>query len=407
MSISRALAEAAAMVDQKAKIERYKALQIESLSAGRVDDLKQFIEHIVGEDVPLVASRQVLTDMAAGLSSLGPEALKEVGLFAVESIHPRVTSFEEQVSVIREALATLYEAEEDWTNAAKMLSGIPLDSGIRVLEDNYKVEKYIKISMLYLQDDESVSAETFINRASLLIDEDTPPALKLQHKVCYARILDAKRKFLEAATRYYQLSQLSNRTFGAMTVSEDELTTALTMAAKCAILAPAGPQRSRLLGTLYKDERSARMPNYSILEKMFMDRLLRKEEIEAFASTLAPHQKANLGDGSTVLDRAVIEHNMLATSKLYNNISFEQLGALLGIDAAKAEQIASSMLVEKRLRGSIDQVDLLLHFDVKSDGASSSTDALLSFDTQIEHVCRNVETISNAIVSKHPEFAAS
>ena len=25
-----------------------------------------------------------------------------------------------------------------------------------------------------------------------------------------------------------------------------------------------------------------------------------------------------------VLDRAVIEHNMLATSKLYNNISFEQ-----------------------------------------------------------------------------------
>lgn len=32
-----------------------------------------------------------------------------------------------------------------------------------------------------------------------------------------------------------------------------------------------------------------------------------------------------------VLDRAVIEHNMLATSRLYNNISFEELGALLGI----------------------------------------------------------------------------
>ena len=34
----------------------------------------------------------------------------------------------------------------------------------------------------------------------------------------------------------------------------------------------------------------------------------------------------------------VIEHNMLAASKLYNNISFEQLGALLGIDAAKVRQ---------------------------------------------------------------------
>jgi COP9 signalosome complex subunit 4 len=27
-------------------------------------------------------------------------------------------------------------------------------------------------------------------------------------QVCYARILDSKRKFLEAATRYYELSQL-------------------------------------------------------------------------------------------------------------------------------------------------------------------------------------------------------
>ena len=39
-----------------------------------------------------------------------------------------------------------------------------------------------------------------------------------------------------------------------------------------------------------------------------------------------------------VLERAVIEHNMLAASKLYNNISFEQLGALLGIDAAKVRR---------------------------------------------------------------------
>ena len=61
-------------------------------------------------------------------------------------------------------------------------AGIPLDSGIRVLDDNYKVDKYIKIAMLYLQDDESVNAETYINRASLLINDDTDGALKLQHK---------------------------------------------------------------------------------------------------------------------------------------------------------------------------------------------------------------------------------
>ena len=115
--------------------------------------------------------------------------------------------------------------------------------------------------------------------------------------MCYARILDSKRKFLEAATRFYQLSQLTTRQFGSKTISEAELTTALQMAATCTILAPAGPQRSRLLATLYKDERSAKLPNFSVLEKMFMDRLLRPEEVEAFASTLAVHQKAQLEDG--------------------------------------------------------------------------------------------------------------
>ena len=36
------------------------------------------------------------------------------------------------------------------------------------------------------------------------------PELELQYKSCYARILDAKRRFLEAATRYYDLSQISS-----------------------------------------------------------------------------------------------------------------------------------------------------------------------------------------------------
>lgn len=39
--------------------------------------------------------------------------------------------------------------------------------------------------------------------------------------------------------------------------------------------------------------------------------------------------------GSSILDRAVIEHNLLSASKLYNNITFEELGALLEIPPAK------------------------------------------------------------------------
>lgn len=35
--------------------------------------------------------------------------------------------------------------------------------------------------------------------------------LELQYKTSYARILDAKRRFLEASQRYYELSQIGNR----------------------------------------------------------------------------------------------------------------------------------------------------------------------------------------------------
>ena len=345
-------------LDQKTRIERYKGTLSSLLSESNWTTLRNFVEHVTSEEVALVVSRQVLGEFATALPQLPPSERKALGSFALERIQSRTSSFEEQASTIREHLAAVYEAEEEWSTAAKMLAGIPLDSGIRVLEDNYKVDKYIKIAMLFLQDEESVSAETYINRASVLVNEDTDGALRLQHKVCYARILDAKRKFLEAATRYYQLSQLTTRTFGSMTVSDEEVVTALRMAATCAILAPAGPQRSRLLGTLYKDERTQSLPNYSVLEKMYMERLLRPAEIEAFASTLATHQKATLDDGSTVLDRAVIEHNMLATSKLYANISFDELGALLGIDSSKAERMAASMLMEKRLGGFIDQPEV-------------------------------------------------
>jgi len=85
------------------------------------------------------------------------------------------------------------------------------------------------------------------------------PLLILRFKSCFARILDYKRKFLEASVKYYDLSQI---------VGEAERLEALKFAVQCAILAKAGPQRSRMLAMLYKDERSSKLEIHSILEKM-------------------------------------------------------------------------------------------------------------------------------------------
>lgn len=59
---------------------------------------------------------------------------------------------------------------------------------------------------------------------------------------------------------------------------------------------------------------------------------------------------ATLPDGSTVLEAAVIEHNLAAAARLYNNIYLTELGTLLGVDAGKAEAIASKMIMESRLK---------------------------------------------------------
>lgn len=104
------------------------------------------------------------------------------------------------------------------------------------------------------------------------------PTLEMQYKTCSARILDAKRKFTEAAVRYYELSQLIMRHMGDA-VAADELDMALSAAVTCVILAPPGPQRSRVLAQLYKDERCARLPLYQFLEKVYLERILATEEV--------------------------------------------------------------------------------------------------------------------------------
>ena len=43
--------------------------------------------------------------------------------------------------------------------------------------------------------------------------------LELQYKTSYARILDSKRRFLEASQRYYELSQIGNREINGLRVS--------------------------------------------------------------------------------------------------------------------------------------------------------------------------------------------
>jgi COP9 signalosome complex subunit 4 len=94
-----------------------------------------------------------------------------------------------------------------------------------------------------------VNAEKFINKAAHIMHLVRDQSLVIRFKVCHARIMDSKRKFLVAAPLYYDLSNQEG-------VDPSDLLQLLNMAMTCAVLSPAGPQKARILTILHKDIRS-------------------------------------------------------------------------------------------------------------------------------------------------------
>lgn len=185
-------------------------------------------------------------------------------------------------------------------------------------------------------------------------------------------------------------------------------------AVTAAILAPAGPQRSRILSTLIRDDRTSALPQSTILTKVFLEHIVRPHEVDAFAEMVQPHQKTQLtrsgndremmrveqeaaatgvdsssaansmesspqppnggqaqstasgtpvkSGPTTVLDRAMMEHNILASSKLYLSLTLSGLGSLLSLTPTGAETMVRRMIVQGRLKAEIDQVEGILTF---------------------------------------------
>ncbi|KAF9127415.1 COP9 signalosome complex subunit 4 [Mortierella sp. 14UC] len=455
MDISARLTSIGQVTNQKDKIKGYQDLVASILDAASASGeevtetrLEQFINAATDDSVGLVVSRQVLSDVTAAIDAttlLPSESKVRMYKHALDRVQSRVVSFEEQVSAIRMHLATIYESDEEWTEAAQVLMGVPLDSGHRIVPNEFKIEIYIRIVRLLLEEDEAGMADTYLNRAAVLMRDTKDINLQLTFKLSQARIADFKNNFLKASSQYHEISYIQE-------IDIDERLQTLSAAVVCAVLAPAGPQRSRMLATLYKDDRSQRLPHFSILEKMYLDRVLRSNEVQEFATTLRPHQLALLADNTTVLDRAVIEHNLLSASKIYNNISFEELGALLGVKPEQAEARASKMMMEGRMSGSIDQIERLIFFDrtqsiqsrlggaggkggagagaaggAAAGGSGGETAAagaideedeqdmsgheapMLStlWDASIQDLCGHVEELVGIIGAKYPDYVAS
>lgn len=366
-----------------------------------------YADALFSSSLGIISTKPLVTALVHALTSVPAEVKIEVGSHIADTLQNQTASFEEQNAVVREILASGYEEEEDWTKAAQALQGIQLDSTQRQVTDLVKVQMLIRIVRCFLEDDDTVSAETALNRIKNYPGSDavlrSSPELQLHFQTSQARILDSRRDFLNAATEYLNVSF-------SRTVDEEDRLQALSAAIKTALLAPAGPLRNRMLARLYKDERSVETQEHGILEKMFLDRLLTADEVKKFAASLLPHQLALTADGSTVLSKAVVEHNLLAASKLYDNISTSALAEILNLKDAKdgtaaerAEDYAARMIEQGRLGAEIDQVDLVIRFEAHPGlpFAGNAKD-LRIWDLAVQNLVEDVERCAAGVSEAFP-----
>ena len=62
-----------------------------------------------------------------------------------------------------------------------------------------------------------------------------------------------------------------------------------------------------------------------MMEKIYMERVVRAPEIQEFEKSLRPHQMALTAEGLTVLQKAMIEHNLFVDA----NGSIDQIDVMI------------------------------------------------------------------------------
>ncbi|RNF05800.1 putative cop9 signalosome complex subunit [Trypanosoma rangeli] len=199
----------------------------------------------------------------------------------------------------------------------------------------------------------------------------------------FASLLAARYRFAEASQRFYELYMRT------------KILTHLRAAIVCAIQSDAGATRARLLSTFYKDKNAVLFGElYGILTRAHHSHLLRPSDLGQFLSYVEP------STDTAVIERAFIQHNLQAISRVYYNIGFAELGALIGTTAREAERLVARMVSERRLDATLDQTTETVVF-CRYDNAS----ALEAWDARIASVCEELSHATDLIVSHHNEFS--
>ena len=392
MSISSKLSELDQIAKTEDKVKAYSQL-IDAIFTEK-DDKKahEVLEHVLDDNFATVVCRDIINHFSKSLSVLPNNSVLDIGNMALEMIQSKLNMLEEEDAFIRKEVAHVYHVKKEFAQSAKVLQKIKLENTTRKVSDFEKAETYVTIAENWFYQDDAVNAEMFLNKATHVILDVEDADLNIRYRYCKAKVFDSKRKFLLASQAYYELS---NNEGGK--IDEGDLLALLKSSVTCTILSPAGPRKSATLTTLYKDERTRSLDNFDILAKMFNERVISKEDSKKFENTLEEHQQATASGGITVLEKAVLEHNIQVVSNIYQTISFEGLGTFLGISQSDAQKLISEMATEGRITATLDQKDQIIEFK------KNEIEKLATWNEQIGTLCNDINSVLTKIIVEYPE----
>lgn len=326
----------AALVTEASAADLISIIGVVASEQASIQDAKPVLEAIAKTKVPKLKNDDCIAVCEAAMSKL----------------EPRKQFFAKEDALFRRGMVDVYDARDDFYEAVQMLKGITYDG------DCYeeKIEDWLNLATYQFEMKDSTAAETFVNKVMHILHHTEDNDKILRYRMAYAKVQDSNRDFLNAAQGYYNASNLTG-------VDGEQVTELLDCALTCTILAPAGPRKARLLAILYSDERIKSNQFYDLLAKIFNGEVIRKEHVAEFKQKLEDFQNITMTDGYSVLERALIEHNIVVISKIYMNIRFSELGNFLGIQPEQAEDFIANMVEQGRIQAVLDQENELVEFE--------------------------------------------
>mmetsp|Transcript_2733 Transcript_2733/g.2586 ORF Transcript_2733/g.2586 Transcript_2733/m.2586 type:complete len:148 (+) Transcript_2733:193-636(+) len=140
------------------------------------------------------------------IPQLNNDQAMDIGMYAIDKIGGRIVSFEEEDGSFKKQVAEIFAAKKEFDKAARLLEKINLENTNRNILEDEKVDVFVQIAEHWFEDQDAVNAEKFINKAAHYVHMVRDQGIVLRYKVCHSRIMDSKRKFIVAASSYYDLS---------------------------------------------------------------------------------------------------------------------------------------------------------------------------------------------------------